>query len=306
MPDLLAPGTQLLQLAVEGVAVGSIIALAAVGLSLTYGILKLANFAHGDLLTLGAYVAFAANVGLGWNIWLAVALGCAIAVMAVLVLDKILWEPLRKKRATATSLTIASIGLALVIRNAIILVWGTSPQRYNLPTFQALNFFGIKLASNRLLAVALAALAIAGVYYLLQHTKIGRAMRAVADSPELARIAGIDVRATILWTWVVAGALTAFGGGMYGLIVNLRPNMGWVLILPMFAAVILGGIGNPYGAIAGAVMVGVAQEVSTFCPANAGEFARFCLGTDYKIGVGLAIVILVLLFRPQGLFRGTM
>jgi neutral amino acid transport system permease protein len=110
----------------------------------------------------------------------------------------------------------------------------------------------------------------------------------------LARVSGINVEQVVIWTWVIAAGLTALGGGMYGLITAVRPNMGWFLILPMFAAVILGGIGNPYGAIAGALVIGVAQEVSIFF-----------LPTEYKLGVALMIMVLVLLFRPQGIFRGT-
>jgi neutral amino acid transport system permease protein len=140
----------------------------------------------------------------------------------------------------------------------------------------------------------MAVVAIAGLHYLLQNTKVGKAMRAVADDLDLARVAGIKVDQVILWTWIIAGGLTALSGGMLGLVEAVRPNMGWFLILPLFAAVILGGIGNPYGAIAGAFIIGIAQEMSTY-------FLR----TEYKLAVALIIMMLVLLFRPQGLFRGT-
>jgi neutral amino acid transport system permease protein len=297
---------EILQSGIDGIATGSIIALAAIGLSLTYGILKLANFAHGDILTLGAYLVLFANTILRLNIWLSMLFGCAIATIAVLIFEKLLWQPLRIRRATPTTMMIVSIGLALVIRNGIILFAGASPQSFSLPTLEAIHFMGFILTRNRAISIGIAAIAVAGLYYLLQHTKIGRAMRAVADSPELAKISGINVNAVILWTWVIAGSLTALGGGMYGLITGLRPNMGWFLVLPMFTAVILGGIGNPYGAIAGATIVGIAQEVSTTCPASLGELAKYCIGTDYKLGVGLFIMVLVLLFKPQGLFKGTM
>ena len=200
---------------------------------------------------------------------------------------------------------IVSIGLALVIRNAIVLVWGAKPQKYDLPTFSAINIFGLAITRNRIVVIVAAIAVIAGLCYLLQNTKIGKAMRAVADNPELAKVAGINVNAVIIWTWVIAGSMTAFGGSMYGLITNLHPSMGWYLILPMFAAVILGGIGNPYGAIAGALIVGISQEVATTCPAALGELQKYCIGTEYKLGVGLLIMILVLLFRPQGLFKST-
>ncbi len=284
----------LTQLFANGIAVGSIIALAAVGLTLTYGILRLANFAHGDFLTLGAYFTLLAN-SLGVNIWLAILLGMVVTVAAMLICERLIWLPMRDRRTTSTTLMIISIGLALVVRNGIILFWGGENQAYNLPVASAVDILGAKVAYYRLVVVVLAVLAILGLHYLLQNTKIGKAMRAVADDIDLARVSGIDVERVVLWTWIIAGSLTAVGGGMYGLITAVRPNMGWFLILPMFAAVILGGIGNPYGAIAGALVIGIAQEMSTYW-----------FPTEYKLGVALVMMVLVLLIRPQGLFRGTL
>jgi len=299
---------ELLQLGVDGIAVGSILALAAVGLTLTFGILRLSNFAHGDLLTLGAYIAFFFNRlfgEAGWSIWLSVPLGCIVTVAISLLIDQILWKNLRRQKATPTATMIASLGMALVLRNMIILIWGAAPQRYNLPTFEAVKIFGLLITRNGMITIGLAGIVIFAIYYLLQNTKIGKAMRAVADNPELAKITGINVDRVIFWTWVISAASAALGGCMFGLKTNLGPNMGWSLILPIFASMILGGIGNPYGAIAGAMIIGLAQEVSTYCPASLGDLARYCIGTEYKLGVGLVIMILVLLFRPQGLFKGT-
>jgi neutral amino acid transport system permease protein len=283
----------LIQLVVNGIAVGSIIALAAVGLTLTYGILRLSNFAHGDFLTLGAYMTFLINTQ-GLNIWLSMIFGAGLTIGGALVSEKLIWEPMRDRRATSTTLIIISIGLALFIRNGIILIWGGSNQSYDLPVASALDIVGIKVAYYRIVVVALAIVAILGLHALMQYTKIGKAMRAVADNIDLARVSGINVEQVVIWTWIIAAGLTALGGGMYGLITAVRPNMGWFLILPMFASVILGGIGNPYGAIAGAFIIGIVQEVSTYW-----------LGAEYKIGVALLVMVFVLLFRPQGLFRGT-
>jgi neutral amino acid transport system permease protein len=284
---------QFLQLIINGIAVGSIIALAAVGLTLTYGILRLANFAHGDLMTLGAYFALVANLS-GINIWIAIAIGAVLTIGVALITEKLIWSPMRDRRATATTLIIISIGLALFIRNGIILVWGAANQRYNLPVVPALNVFDLRIPQNRLIVFGLAIAVIVGLHCLLQYTKIGKAMRAVADNVDLARVSGINVDRVVIWTWVIAAGLTAIGGGMYGMITAVRPTMGWLQILPMFAAVILGGIGNPYGAIAGAFVIGIAQEVSTYW-----------ISTEYKLGVALLMMIVVLLFRPQGIFRGT-
>ena len=285
---------QLAQLFVNGIAVGSIIALAAVGLTLTYGILRLSNFAHGDFMTLGAYLTLLANSTVGINIWLSMLLGAIGTVAAMLLSEKLMWSKMRAVRATSTTSIIISIGLALFIRNGIILIWGGGNRDYNLPIDPAREILGLKIPQNQLLVMFMAVLAILVLHYLLQNTKIGKAMRAVADNIDLARVSGINVDSVVIWTWVIAGTLTALGGSMYGLITAVRPNMGWFLILPMFASVILGGIGNPYGAIAAALVIGITQEISTPL-----------LGSQYKQGVGLSIMILVLLIRPKGLFKST-
>lgn len=284
---------QFAQLIVNGIAVGSIIALAAVGLTLINGILRLSNFAHGDFVTLGAYLTLLVNT-FGVNIWLSMVIAAIGTVAAMLLSEKLLWSRMRSIRATSTTFIIISIGLALFLRNGIILIWGGSNKTYNLPVTPAMDILGVKVPQNQLLVLFLAVLAIVILHYLLQNTKIGKAMRAVADDLDLARVSGINVDRVVLWTWVIAGTLTSLGGSMYGLLTAVRPNMGWFLILPLFASVILGGIGNPYGAIAAAFIIGIAQEASTLL-----------LGSQYKQGVALLLMILVLLVRPKGLFRST-
>jgi neutral amino acid transport system permease protein len=284
------------QLLVNGIALGSIIALGAVGLTLTYGILRLSNFAHGDLMTLGAFVAWALNLSpipVVNNIWVSMLLGIAATVGAALLSEATLWQRMRRVRASATTLVIISIGLALFIRNSILLVWGSDAKRYNLPISEAIDFLGVKIKFYNLVVFILALLAIAGLHFLLQNTKIGKAMRAVADDIDLARVTGINVERVVLWTWIISASLTALGGQMYGLVTNVRPDMGWFLIMPMFAAVTLGGIGNPYGAIAGAFIIGIAQEL-----------AVPIVGSQYKLAIALIFMVLTLLFRPQGLFKG--
>jgi neutral amino acid transport system permease protein len=285
---------QFIQTLVNGVAVGSIIALAAVGLTLTYGILRLANFAHGDMMTLGAYFTWTANA-LGLNLWMSTIAGALLTIAVALLLEKVVWSPMRDRRASSTTLIIISIGLALFLRNGIILIWGAGNQQYDLPVFSAFDLGGIRITFSRILVIGLAILAIVGMHYLLQHTKVGKAMRAVADNVDLARVSGINVEQVVIWTWVLAAGLTSLGGAMYGLITAVRPDMGWFLILPMFASVILGGIGNPYGAIAGSFVIGISQELSTYL-----------FSSEYKLVVALLLMIVVLLIRPQGIFRGTM
>jgi neutral amino acid transport system permease protein len=280
------------QLLFNGIAVGSVIALAAVGLTLTMGILRLSNFAHGDFMTLGAYLTWLINRS-GVNLWLAMGLGAGGTILAFLIAEFLLWKPMRDRRANATTLIIISIGLALFLRNGILLVWGASNQNYDVPLVEAPEFLGVKIAYYRLVVIGLAIAGIVALHLLLQKTKVGKAMRAVADNIDLARVSGINVEKVVLWTWIITGLLTAVGGSMYGLITTVRPNMGWFLILPMFASVILGGIGNPYGAIAGGLIIGIVQELSVPW-----------LGSDYKLGVALLMMIIILLVRPQGIFKG--
>jgi neutral amino acid transport system permease protein len=281
------------QLLFNGLTVGSIIALGAVGLTLTYGILRLSNFAHGDFMTLGAYLTWFVN-SWGVNLWRSMGAGAVGTLAALLLSEWLLWKPMRERRTTPTTLIIISIGLALFVRNGILLLWGGSNLNYDVPILPAQDIGGLKLEYNRLLILGLALAAMAALHFILQNTKIGKAMRAVADNIDLAKVSGINVETVVICTWVLTAVLAALGGSMYGLITTLKPNMGWFLVLPMFSAVILGGIGNPYGAIAGGLIIGVAQELSVPW-----------VGPNYKMGVALLLMIVILLIRPQGLFKGT-
>lgn len=285
---------QLAQLIVNGVAVGSIIALSAIGLTLTFGILRLSNFAHGDFMAIGAYLTLFANA-LGLNIWLSMVVGAVGTAGLMLVGEKLIWSVMRDRRANSTTLIIISIGVSFILRNGIILLWGSENQTYRLPVMPAIEFLGLRIAYSNLIVVILALVAMVAIHLIFQRTKIGKAMRAVADDLDLARVSGIDVEWVVLCTWILAGVLTGVSGGLYGLVTAVRPTMGWFLILPLFAAIILGGIGNPYGAIAGAMVIGITQEVSTLIIPN-----------EYKLAVAFIVMMVVLLIRPQGLFRSTL
>ena len=308
---------QLVQAIVNGLSLGSIMALSAIALTLTYGILRLSNFAHGDFMTWGAYLTLLLNTA-GLNVWLAMLLSTAIVIGFALLSESVLWAPMRRQRTTPTTLIIISIGLALVLRNLVVMFWGAGPQNYNVPVAESLVFGSIRVPYNSLIVMGMAAGAIALLHWVLQFTKTGKAMRAVADDIDLARVTGINVDQVIRYTWILSAGLTAIAGGMLGLIEKVNPNMGWFMILPLFASVILGGIGNPYGAIVGALIIACAQEVGAGMSQILGPLYLTLLGNpvlypivrlmsaDYKIGIALVIMIFVLLFKPQGLFRGTM
>jgi branched-chain amino acid transport system permease protein/neutral amino acid transport system permease protein len=191
-------------------------------------------------------------------------------------------------------LLISSVGVALFLRNVILLIWGPDLDYYTRDIqFAVAVLPGVRLKPNEIFIVLAAGALIFLVHLFLKKTKIGKAMRACSDNLDLAEVVGIDTRRVVFWTWVVGIALAVSGGAMLGLENGLRPAMGWELLLPLFAAAILGGIGKPYGAMAGGLVIGIAQEVS------AGV-----LSTAYKPAVAFIIMIIVLLVRPQGIFGG--
>ncbi len=280
-----------MQLVINGIVLGSIIALAAIGLSMVYGILNFANFAHGDFLALGAYLAFLLSVVLEINFLLACVASVVITALAAVFCDCVIWKPMRTKGAGRVALIIISIGLALFIRNFIVFLWGSDIKRYALPVKRGIEVGSVVITQNQIAVIIIIALiCMFFVHYLLKKTSIGKAMRALSDNMDLAKISGIDVDLVVRYTWAIGMALAAVGGILYGLLTNINPNMGWFLMLPMFAAAILGGIGNPYGAMAGGIVIGLAQELSTAI-----------LPTEYKLAVGFVIMIAVLLVRPQGI-----
>ncbi|MGH3047682.1 MAG: branched-chain amino acid ABC transporter permease [Gaiellaceae bacterium] len=289
--------TELLQLAANGLVTGSIIAIGAVGVSLVYGILRIVNFAHGDYLVFGAYVALAVNVG--WNGHIVLAAVAAVAATALLGagLEFALWRPLRRKGAGLFSLFIAAIGLALVLRHVVFLVGEARPRRYDVDVFQVYDLGGVRLSQSQLIAIGIAFSAIVLVAFLLARTGLGKSMRALSDDRSLAAVAGIDVDRTVVFTWVLAGGLAGIAGLLQALILSaFTPNFGFALLLPIFAAVVLGGIGSAYGALVGGLVLGLVMELSTWNALAGGA------PSVYKPVVAFSVLILVLLLRPQGVF----
>lgn len=302
----------MLELFVYGIVHGSIIALGAIGLTLIYGILGFANFAHGDLMTAGAYMALFLVTGLfSWigipdttfgplSFGLRMALAFPISMITVsaiaILLDRLIYRKLRRKGSSAVILAMSALGASFIIRMTILIIWGSD---YILFRPGVLRFaiqlpLGVKIRPDQIFLVLAVFFLVTILHLFLQRTKMGKAMRATADNVDLARISGIDTERIIMWTWGIGGALAASGGILYGIDVQLHAGMGWNFILPLFAAAILGSIGNIYGALLGGFVIGIAQQVST----------AFLLPT-YKPAVAFFIMILILLFRPQGIFGGS-
>ncbi|TFH88555.1 branched-chain amino acid ABC transporter permease [Billgrantia azerbaijanica] len=295
---------RLLSLAAWGVMLGGIIGLGSIGLTLVYGVLKFPNFSHGALVTLGAYFTFAflawlpqgeplTPLSFGWEFPVALLVAMPLVGLVAMAVDRVVYRRLRRQNAHLVLFAMASLAMAFFLRSLIYIAWGPDfhfyyPGRPN----PALTLpFNIRVRADQLFILALALVMMLGVYLLLERTRIGKAMRATADNPELAQVRGINTERVIAWTWLLGGALAAAGGTMYGLSSQLRPEMGFWLLLPMFAATIMGGIGNPYGALAGALIIGVAHQVSTAF-----------MNPTYGPAVAFVLMVIVLLVRPQGLF----
>lgn len=288
---------ELAQLIVNGLVTGSIIALGAVGVSLVFGILRIINFAHGDYLMVGAYAALLANVTLHTGMVVATLVAVAATVVLSVALELVCWRPLRRRGAGTFSLFIVAIGLALILRNVIYLVAGADPSQYRFDVYQVSTWGPIRLAESQLISIVLAAVVLVLVGLLLARTRSGKAMRALSDNGALASVAGIDVNRTIVLTWALAGGLAGLAGVLLGLVqVSFDPNAGFLLLLPIFAAVLLGGIGSAYGALAGGMALGLVMEVSTWSGFAGG------VSPVYKPVVAFAVLTLVLLVRPEGLF----
>jgi len=286
-----------LQLLANGLVTGSVYAIAAVGVSLVYGILRLVNFAYGDMMAFGALIAFGVNGPLHQPMIVAALAGMAATAAFALLLDFVLWKPLRVRRAGFMSLFLASIGLALVLRQALLLAAGPQPRSYRVDPYRVFVLGSVRISEAQLIAIATAATTIVAVGLLLSLTTIGRVMRAMADDRALAAVAGIDVGRATQAVWVLSGLLAGLAGVLAALVeYSFDPNFGFQLLLPVFAAVVLGGIGSAYGALAGGLVLGVAQEISTWSGFAGG------VNPVYKPVVAFAVLAIALMIRPQGLF----
>ena len=295
-----------LQFVADGLVMGAMIGLGAIGLTLTYSILRFANFVHGEFIAWGAYAALiAANalVGLapasgsfgpfsfGWPLLAGLFAAIACGITLALLTDRLAFQRLRSQNNTIV-LVIASFGLSLALRSLLEFFVSSQPAYYSRDIQMAVPLgFGVRVTPDKLLVVALAALLLGLVQVMLTRTHAGRAMRAFAENPLLAEVSGIDSASVVRLTWALGGALAAASGVMLGITVQLRPTMGFDLLLPLFAAAILGGIGSIPGAVAGGLIVGLAE---------AGGVQ--VLGGSYRAAVAFIILIAVLLVRLNGLF----
>jgi branched-chain amino acid transport system permease protein len=296
-----------LQFLADGILVGALIGLGAIGVTLTYSILRFANFAHGEFIAWGAYAALtlASLVGFavgrdiaplgpfsfGWPLLLAGAIAMAFTGLLAFALDVVLFARLRR-RGNAIIMVMASFGASMALRSLLEFIFTAQPAYFSRDIQIAVPLGGgVRVTPDELLTLALATMLVISMFLFMTRTNAGRAMRAVAENPTLAAVVGVDVRQVIRTTWVLGGALACAAGIMVGITVQVRPHMGFDLLLPLFAAAILGGIGSMPGAVAGGLIVGIAEAA-----------AVPLVGAGFRGAVAFLVLIAVLIIRPTGLF----
>jgi branched-chain amino acid transport system permease protein len=297
------------QIVMDGLIAGSMIGLGAIGVTLTYSIMRFANFAHGEFIAWGAYFALAIagalgslSAGLlqpigpfsfGWALPIATVLAVALAGGLALLVDALLFGRLRDKRSTVIIMVMASFGAALTLRSLLEFIFTSKPAYYSKALQIALPLGGgLRATPDQMLSLGLAAVLVVAIHLLLTRTAIGRAMRAVSENPQLAGVVGIEVRQVIRVVWLLGAGLAAIAGITAGVLIQIRPQMGLDLLLPLFAAAILGSIGSVPGAMIAGLIVGVSEAL-----------AVQLVGAEWRGAVAFLILVLVLLLRPQGLFE---
>lgn len=298
----------ILQPIMDGLVNGAIIGLGAIGVTLVYAILRFANFAHGEMLSWGAYLALTVSGALialmpslatpigpfsfGWSVPLAMLAAVPLTAGLALVMDGLLFGRLRRSGAVTIILVMASFGAALVLRNLLEFLFTSSPAYFsNALQISTQILPGLRATPDQMLVVAMAVVLVVLVHLLLTRTAAGRSMRAVSEDPQLSALVGIDTRSVIRLVWCLGAGLAAIGGILSGIIVQIRPTMGLDLLLPLFAAAILGGIGSVPGAMLAGLIVGLAEALTV-------QF----IGAEWRAAVSFAILVAVLLLRPQGIF----
>jgi branched-subunit amino acid ABC-type transport system permease component len=304
-------------LLISGIIYGSIITLGAIGLTLMSDILNFFNFAYGDFFTLGAFstLAFLAvipdlgtfsGLSFGWAMVAAVLLSVLVTVSVMLLFDYLFFSRLRRMGVTSLFMSLASLGVSFIIRAVIYIAWGPKVQYYSSDVQLSRKLpLGITMNPDAMVILICALALVVLVYYFLKRTRTGKAMRAVSDNKVLAQASGVDTDRVIMWTWIVCGVLAGVGGTFFGIQVQLSPSMGWNFLIPLFVAVIMGGIGSFWGALVGGMTIGIAEELVTGLVQNMINAMEVQANISvYKPAVAFVFVIVILLLKPRGLFGG--
>lgn len=279
---------QIINLLINGITEGLVVALPALAMTLVMGVNRFPNAATGDFMTTGAYLVIASQM-LGLK---SLVLATIVGMLLTAVLSAASYELIFKKLARQPMIAslLAAIGLGFFMRSVLSFFAGHDQRTFNLPLVRAWNFDGIRILPTDLWIALTALGCLLVVFILLYRTSFGRQLRAVSDNPDLARASGIRARKLMIGLWLLVGALSAIGGVLLGMKAVVMPELGWDHLIPAFAAMVLGGIGSPVGAVIGALLMSVAQELSVPL-----------FGPSYKLVLSFAVLALVLLARPSGL-----
>ncbi|MGH2449542.1 MAG: branched-chain amino acid ABC transporter permease [Chloroflexota bacterium] len=273
-----------------GLVTASILAIAAVGLSLQFGVTNFVNFAYGDYATFGAYMALLFNSH-GLNIYLSMLLGGIFVGLFAVVVNRLIFRRFIDRKVKLLTLLIVTIGLSLFMQNAIQAIWGPAFQVYKAGVPNSLNIGPFILTNQQLAIIGIAVVCVLGVHAILRYTRMGKAMRAMSDNRDLAEVSGIDTNRVTDITWLLAGFLAGVAGVVFAINVSaFTPVLGSEFLFLIFAAVILGGIGRPYGAVLGALVIGISTEV-----------AGLYIDSAYADAIAFLIMIVFLFVRPQGI-----
>ncbi len=312
---------------------GSQLALGALAVTLVYSVLRFSNFAQGDSMAFGTMIVILLTgfmIGRGWTIsgiptaLLVIPIAIVFTSMYLLTMDRLIYRHYRKIKAKSITIVMSSIGVMFVTGGIVRFVLGATAQKFedgerfifSVREFKAYTGLeqGIAFKTSQFLTITIAFLLVAFVFYFLQKTKTGKAMRAYSDNKELALLSGIDPDKMVQITWLIVAALTTIAGALYGLDKGFAPQQYHLLLLPIFASVIVGGIGSPIGAIAGAFLVAFSEILLTYAykkfliyllPLSMHPSSLVQLiGTEYKYAISFVILVIVLLIKPTGLFKG--
>ena len=275
-----------------GFVTASVLAVAAVGLSLQFGITNYVNFAYGDFMALGGFFAYVLNSQVfHLNIWIALVIGSLLMGVFAVIVNRLILGPFARRFSKTHYVLIVTFGLSLIMLNAEYSIWGAEVRFFRMPITPALHIGPLLLTRNQLIVIAIAIALMLGVHTLLKTTRLGKSMRAMSDNTTLAMTSGIDTKRITTITWFLSGTLAGVAGTVLGIGEgNLTPASGELFLFVIFAAVILGGVGSIYGAMGGALLIGLATEIS----------AAF-INPAYKLDIAFVLLILTLLIRPSGL-----
>jgi len=289
---------------------GSQLGLLAIGVTMIFAILRFANFAHGEFAVVGAYLAFFFSVTLKFNFFVAAVLAVGLTGLIGVLSDHLIFKRIRE--AGGLVLLIAAMGLSIALRHIVSAVWGPDPLSYTRPMGKIYGFLGARITSTQLLIIVIAGAAVFSFHLLLHQTRLGKAMRALSDNSSLAEARGIDVEKIIRWVWFICASYAGLGGILIAWETLLWPELGFQILLPVFCAAILGGIGNVYGALIGAMVLGFAENIGLYFDWSRmiGLFGLLDMNrtlqipTGYKYAITFAILVIVLIFLPTGILKG--